>query len=305
MRSTGTPAWHPLFQRIVAALKDGGRITASVRDYIASSLFAPDPQRLNGFLSNDTGSERDSLLDLIFYPDMGIQLELEPMLASLKCSPADEAALLDGLLNRAIDATVRLPDGQPLVRIRLPDFIKAQFLDRLNIAWQMDPQVAAALEANVSADSQLQIKVRLRNAALPPTANRDRFLSRLFERMPNDSPDYLDCLELVLPLLASAKADANVYDLLVERKRNLYRSLMQARRFEGLLARSNMETLMLQGIRPPQVAASILRQEMRLIDSICLGAYGKTETIAPPIEGPTQHISDLRTPEAVVKSLLG
>jgi hypothetical protein len=200
---------------------------------------------------------------------------------------------------------VRLPDGQPLVRIRLPGFIKAQFLDRLNIAWQMDPQVAAALEANVSADSQLQIKVRLRNAALAPTVNRDRFLSRFFERMPNDSPDYLDCLELVLPLLASAKADANVYDLLVERKRNLYRSLMQARRFEGLLARSNMETLMLQGIRPPQIAASILQQEMRLIDSICLGTYGKTETIAPPIEGPTQHISDLRTAEAVVKSLLG
>ena len=305
MRATSSPAWQPLYKRIVAALEAGGRITASVRDYIAASLFAPDTQRLKVFLNHDTDSERDSLLDLIFYPDMAIQLSLEPMLASLQCSPADEAALLDGLLTRPIDAIVRLPDGQPLVCIRLPDFIKAQFLERLNITWQMNPQVAAALEANVSVDLQLQIKVRLRNAALTATANRDRFLSRFFEHMPDDAPDYLDCLELVLPLLASAKADVNVYDLLVERKRNLYRSLMQARRFDVLLARSNMETLMLQGIRPPQVAASILQQDMRLIDLICLGTYGKTETIAPPIEGPMRQISGLQTPEAVVKSMLG
>lgn len=304
MNPTTSQPWHGLLERIIASLERGGRITAPVLDYIEASLFTPDSDRLCQFLTDDNDSERDSLLDLIFYPDEAFQLALEPLLGASRCSAGDEVAIRDRLLAEPIDAVVRLPDNRPLVRIRLPGFIKSRFLTRLNIAWPMDPEVAAAIDAGVSPTLQLVVKVRLRNAALVFTAHRQRFLGHFFERMADRSPDYLDCLDLVLPLLASAKTDTDAYELLVQRKRSLFRSLQQARRFEVILGQSNMETLMLQGVRPPTVSCDELQREMRLIDLICVGTYGITEAMSPALEEPLRQVSNLETPEAVVKSLL-
>lgn len=303
MNPTPSQPWNGLLERIIASLERGGRITAPVLDYIEASLFVPDSERLSQFLSDDNDSERDSLLDLIFYPDEALQLALEPLLGAARCSLGDEAALRERLMAQPIDAMVRLPDNRPLVRIRLPGFIKSRFLARLNIAWPLDPEVAAAIDAGVSPPLQLAVKVRLRNAALSFSAHRQRFLRHFFERMADSAPEYLDCLDLVLPMLASAKRDTDAFDLLVERKRSLFRSLQQARRFEVLLNQSNMETLMLQGVRPPAASCDDLQREMRLVDLICAGTYGKTEVIAPALEAPLRQVSNLKTPEAVVKSL--
>ena len=302
-RTTRSP-WQPLLLPVVAALEAGGQISAEVIDYIASALFEPESDRLAAFLSDDGDSERDSLLDLIFYPDQALQLTLEPLLAAAGCSAADEAALGDRLMNTTIDALVRLPDGRPLVSVRLPDFIKSQFLARLNITWQLDPDVAAAIASGVSQVLQLPVTVRLRNAAFDFTGNHCRFLCRLFEHLTDRGPGVMECLEVVLPLLTADSAGSHGYDLLAERKRSLFRSFQQAGRFEKLLRRSNMETLMLQGIRPPAASADDLQRQMGLIDRICLQTYGRTETIVAPMEQPLRQVSDLQTPESVVKSLL-
>ena len=65
-----------------------------------------------------------------------------------------------------------------------------------------------------------------------------------------------------------------------------------------------METLMLQGVRAPQVSRDDLLDQMRLIDRTCFHLFGRTEIIATPIEETVRQVSDLDTPEATVKSLL-
>jgi len=200
MNPTKSQPWHGLLERIIASLESGGRISVPVLDYIEANLFAPDVERLSQFLTDDNDSERDSLLDLIFFPDEALQLALEPLLGVTPCSAGDEATLLDRLIVEPIDAMVRLPDNRPLVRIRLPGFIKSRFLARLNLAWHMDPEVAAAIDAGVSPRLQLAVKVRLRNAAISFSAHRRRFLAYFFERMADSAPDHLVCLDLVLPL---------------------------------------------------------------------------------------------------------
>lgn len=304
MNRTTRPPWQRLLSPIAAALEAGGQIGPDILDYIASSLFDPDPGRLAAFLGDDSDSERDSLLDLIFYPDQALQLTLEPLLAAAGCTVADETALGERLMDRFIDAPVRLPDGRLLVTVRLPDFIKLQFLARINVTWQLNPEVAAAMAVGVPQALQLSVAVRLRNTAFDFSDNHCRFLCRLFSQVPDGGRDVMDCLEAVLPLMTADPADSHVYDLLVEHKRSLFRSFQQARRFDGLLRRSNMETLMLQGLRPPSASADDLQHQMRLIDRICLQTFGKTETIIAPMERPLRQVMDLQTPEAVVKSLL-
>lgn len=290
--------------RIVDALENGSGLSDATLDYIDAVLFPPEPGRLATFLNDDTDSERDSLLDLIFFPDQAFQVSLETMLETARYTAADEKAVHDRLMARPIDSRIHMPDGRPLVRIRVPDFVKSQYLARLSISWQMDSHVAAAIRKGVSAALGPVVKVRLRNAGICPASGRRVFLGRFFERMTDGHPDYLACLDLVLSLLETAGDDVDVYDLLVGSKRALFRSLQQARRFETLLGQSNMETLMLQGVRAPHVSQGELMGRMRLIDLICFGVFGKTEAIELPVEEPVRQVADLETPEAVFRSLL-
>ena len=292
------------FSRIIQALENGGCLTDDILDYIDAALFSPEPDRLVAFLSGDTDSQRDSLLDLIFYPDQAVQMDLEPLLEAARFSEQDEKQLNDGLMARPIRAWVSMPDGRQLVRIRVPDFIKSQYLARLNISWLIDPHVAAAIEKGLPAAIRPIVKVRLRNAGICTASDRRGFLCRFFQRMTHSDPDYLACLDLVLPLLERAGKRTEVYNLLVEHKRFLFRSLQQAGRFKTLLGRSNMETLMLQGVRAPHVSPDAMMRHMRLIDLICLRIFGSTESIDLPVEAPVRQVSDRDTAEAAIQSLL-
>ncbi len=294
-----------LLKPIVTALENSGQLSQSVIEFIETSLFPAQPEQLRAFLSDDRSqSERDSLLDLIFSPDLTVQMGLEPLLESVCWSPDRVAALQDQLLATPIRVWIKMPDGSRLVRIPVSDDVKSQYLERLNITWQLDPDVHAAIDRGVAATMALRVKVRLRNHNLRPSIDQQMILCRFFERMADDDPDYLACLDLFLTLMARpVKSDA-VYDHLVDHKRFLFRSLHHAQRFEALLRRSNMETLMLQGIRAPHAPQDELMHQMRLIDQICFSIFGKIETIAPPLESPLRVVTDLETPEAAIRSLM-
>ena len=61
---------------------------------------------------------------------------------------------------------------------------------------------------------------------------------------------------------------------------------------------------MLQGVRMPHISRERTLQEMGLIDRICMGIFGRIETIAMPLEEPLRQVADLDTPAAVVRSLM-
>jgi len=304
MTPTLDPAQQALFPRIVNALKKGGELSDEILDYIDAALFTPEPDRLSAFLADEENSERDTLLDLIFYPDRTVQIDLEPILTSGQYSPEDERTILDRLLACAIEPPIRWPDGRLLTRIQVPKFIKIRYLERLNIAWQLPADLAAAIDKGVSAAMGPVVRLRLRNAGVQFSNSQVTFLCRFFERMEDDHPDYSECLDLALALLDRKGSAAMVYDLLVDYKRVCFRALEQARRFAALLRRSNMETLMLQGVQPPRESSEVLLHRMGLIDRICFSVFGRTEPMAPAMEEPPRQGPDLDDPAAAVRWLL-
>lgn len=294
-----------LFEPIAEALEKNGRLSQAILEFIDTSLFPAQPERLAAFLTGNHGeSERDSLLDLIFSPDLAVQLSLEPLLEAACCTPDDETVLLDRLLASPIHAPITMPDGTELACIPVPDFIKSQYLERLSITWRLDPRVRAAIDQNVADAAAPKVKVRLRNGHLRPSACQQTILCRFFERMADDDPDYPACLDLFLSRMEEAAGEGDFYDHLVAHKRFLFRGLRQAQRFEALRRQSNMETLMLQGVRAPHASRDELIYHMRLIDLICAGMFGKTEAIAAPMEDPLRIVTDLQNPAAAVRSLI-
>lgn len=304
MTPTLAPAQQTLFSQIVDALKKGGDLTDEILNYVDAALFTPEPERLSTFLADEENSERDTLLDLIFYPDRTVQIDLEPILSSGHYSPEDERAVLGRLLACAIAPPIRWPDGRRLIRVQVPDFIRIRYLARLNVTWQLPADLAAAIDNGVSAAMGPVVRVRLRNTGMSFSAGQVSFLCRFFERMDDGLPDYSDCLDLALALLDKKESEAMVYDLLVDYKRVCFRALEQARRFAALLHRSNMETLMLQGFQPPRESSEVLLHRMGLIDRICFGVFGRTEPMAPATEELPRQGPDLDDPSAAVQWLL-
>ncbi|WP_419657541.1 uncharacterized protein Dvar_66880 [Desulfosarcina variabilis str. Montpellier] len=294
-----------LLETIIKALENSGQLSESVIAFIETALFPAQPKALAAFLTDDESeSERDSLLDLIFSPDLAVQMTLEPLLEAACWSAQDRTALQDQLQASPIRAWIKMPDGRQLACILVPDYIKSRFLERLNLSWQLEPGIRASMDEGLSPAMALKVKVRLRNANLRPNADQQTVLCRFFERMADDDPDYLACMDLFLSLLGKDVNAENVYDRLAAHKRFLFRSLQQAKRFEALLRHSNMETLMLQGVRAPHAPQDELNFQMRLIDLICARLFGKTEIIVPPMDAPLRVVTDLDTPDAAVQSLM-
>jgi hypothetical protein len=284
---------NELYKRIKSAIRQSGRLTDDVLSYIDSALFLRDTDSLIDFITDETDCERDTLLDLIFSPDETVQADLEPLLESYDFSSKDEVVIENRLFSTQILAPIQLPDNSILATISVPEEITTHYLKRLNIANQLDPQLRMSIENGVSAKRCPVVKVMMRNAGLRPHGHQLLFLRRLFERLEDDHPDYLECLALILKVLGDAKGTEDVYDLLAEQKRSLFRSLKRLDRFETLLSRSNMETLMLQGIRAPHFSRRELVQEMTLIDRICFAVFGKTEIIPEPVEETLRGMKDL------------
>lgn len=304
MRGPRIP-YRALLEPLAEALEKSGLLSDATLAFVETSLFTPRPEPLASFLkADDDESERDSLLDLIFSPDQDVQITLEPLLEAACWAADDLAALRDQLMARPIAAWIRMPDGTRLVRIPVPDFIKSRYLDRLNVTWCLAGAMRAAIDRHLSPDMALCVKVRLRNGKVRPTADQQPMLCRFFERMIDDEPDFLACLDLFLSLMDRTITADGLYDHLVAHKRFLFRSLQQAQRFEALLRQSNMETLMLQGVRAPHAPQDELTAHMRLVDLICVRLFGKTEAITPPMEAPLRVVTDLETPEAAVRSLM-
>ena len=191
------------------------------------------------------------------------------------------------------------------VSLRAALVLKKPILDLIDSAtFPDDIALARALCDRNPCALATVVRVRLRNAHLCLNDATERFLGRFFACMAESDTDYLACLDLLLPLLESAGQTDDFFEVLVAHKRLLYRHLQHARRFETLLRQSNMETLMLQGVRAPHASQADLLVQMRYIDLICRAIFGRIEAIAAPLEAPVRHVSDATSPEAAVQALL-
>jgi hypothetical protein len=63
-------------------------------------------------------------------------------------------------------------------------------------------------------------------------------------------------------------------------KRTYFQSIEKANEFQRRLARSNMETLMLQGVRTAFIDPADSLEKMHLIDTVCQAVYGRSEYFA-------------------------
>ncbi len=246
-------------------------------DYIDSTFLNPSAKELEKILSDESNCEKDSLVELIFFPDESIQIFFEDFLESEDFQKEDEVTVIKYLILQNIKAILYFPDNRGALKLAVPRSVVDPFISRLNISRKLDKRLTETVDTVLGKKFKDRTKVKLRNSRFVHTENRICFLCRFFKKMDTQASDFFECLDFILEFLDELQDDADIFCALMSKKRFYFQSLQKVAKFEEQLKKSNMETLILQGVRSPYISKDEARNNMRIIDRTSLAVFGKTD----------------------------
>ncbi len=264
-----------LAEKIERIFRGGFVLSDDVMHYIDSTFSNPSINELEKIIYDEHNCERDPLIELIFFPDEPAQIKLEEFLESKDFKKEDEEKVINYILNKKLVTTIHFPDNKGSIKFIVPELSAPQFVFRLNISRKVNKRLLKAIDKFVSDKRRIPVKVRLRNAMSVLSENKIKFLCSFFEKLKVEENYFFKCLDFMLDFFEGIKDDINIQQSLVERKRSLFQNLQKAVKFEELLNKNNMETLISRGVRIPHVSKEDAMNNIVIIDTITLAVYGR------------------------------
>jgi hypothetical protein len=268
-----------LADEIRKILDNGITPDSVVIDYIDSTFSNPSTAELESILHDDSNCEKDSLMELLLFPDETMQLQLEALLEGFHFQQADEKFVLDDLSREPVEVAIRFPENRRPLRLRVSENIACRFISRLNISKHLDPKLLETLNHHQDKTISHRIKVKLRNARFSPTDEKIEFLCLFFQKFDSQDEDIFECLDVALNFLDEPIIDGDIYQTLMSKKKFYFHSLQKAKHLDTQLQNQNMETLLAQGKRVVMIDKKDAQKKMRIIDRISRAVFGKTEYI--------------------------
>jgi len=264
--------------KIEEVFQKGFSLDSKVLHYIDSTFSNPSKGEIGKILTGEADFEKEILLKLIFSPNESTQFLLEEFLEEADFTKKDVERITGYLSAREIQSKIIFPDERGTVKVLVPHAVLCEFIDRLNISVKLHDKLAGSVKFIASDKSRTLAKVRIRNARKEFAGKSLDFLCLFFEKMGSEEESIFDdCLEAALKILDDADDRSDIYQALSIKKAASFQSLISAERFEEQLQKNNIETLLLQGVRPVSVDKDAVVRKMEIIDRICLAVFGKTE----------------------------
>jgi len=257
-------------------------LNSDIRHYIDSTFLSPSINELEEIINDEHNCERDSLIELLFFPDESMQNKLEEFLESEYFKKEDEEKVLSCILDKKLLTTIRFPESEDSLKFFLPKSSAMQFLSRLNISRKLNERLIKAIDEFVSDKCKTAVKVRLRNARVEFTENKIMFLSSFFEKIKVEDNYFFKCLDFMLDFFDRLEDDSNILQSLLDKKELYFCNLQKAVKFEEMLNKNNMETLISRGVRIPHISKEDAMHNIVIIDTITLSVYG--EQYPSPLE---------------------
>jgi hypothetical protein len=266
-----------LADRIIDILQSGLTMNADTLHYIDSTFSNPSIGELEELLQDESNCETDSLLELLFFPDESVQLQLEDMLEDIQFQKQDEQKIRDMVCNKPFQTRIRFPDDRGTLGMEVSPLNVAQFIAHLNLLRRLNPKLTASVSDYVPVTFQTRCKVKLRNTRPITSQSKILFLQAFFEKLQGDSDDFFDDLDFILSFLDECKDEPEMFQALIAKKRFYFQSLQKAKNLDIQLTKHNVETLLLRGKRVSYVDKADARKKIQMIDRISLAIFGKTE----------------------------
>jgi len=277
-----------LADEIKKILSQGIDLSDDVVHYIDSTFSNPTVKELQTILADDSNCEKDSLVELLFFPDESLQIQLEETLERHRPQDEDESKILSSLCRDPLEVTFRFEDGRGELRLPIDEDVTGQFLVRLKISKHLDAKLIESIRNYGDDQNVNRFKVKIRNSRFSPSQEKAGFLGSFFDKIGSRSNDILECLGFVLGFLDEIEKDANIYAALVAKKKSYFISLQKARKMDARMEKYNIETLMARGERVVLIDQADVRRKMRILDRISRAVFGKTEYFEQPVSDERQ-----------------
>ena len=277
-----------LADEIKAIISEGIVLSDDVVHFIDSTFSNPTIDDLQAILDDDTNCESDTLMELLFFPDESIQMQLEEILELCRPQKQDEDRILASLCQNPLPVTFHFEDGRGALKLPIPEDVIRQFLVRLKISKHLDASLRESIRHYGDESNTNRFKVKIRNSRFSSSENKIEFLCRLFDKLGSGSNDIFECLEFVLEFLDEIKKDGDVYQALMAKKKFYFISLQKAKKMDARLEKHNVETLLMQGERMALIDQVDARKKMQIIDRISRAVFGKTEFFDQPTSAERQ-----------------
>ena len=261
-----------LSKQILSLFHDGITITTDVIDYIDSIFGSPSLEELNEILVDTENCERDSLLELIFYPDERIQMQFEDILESSKFQKKDKDKVEAALLSANYESILLFPGNKNFLRLFVPQPVVKKFILRLNIYKKADLQILEAVNANVLASDINLVKVKLRNRRFTETENKINFFCMFLKSNLPTHPVFFECLDFIVEFFNELKEGNDIFDSLSQKKIFLSNSIKKTKQLADQAKGKNFEILMSQNIRIPSININEYKRKIELVDMIYMYA---------------------------------
>ena len=269
-------------------LSRGIDLSGDVVHYIDSTFSNPTIEELQTILGDDADCEKDSLMDLLFFPDESMQIQLEETLERFRLEKKEQNKVLISLCRDPLKVTFHFEDDRGRLILQIPEDVIPQFLTRLKMSKHIDKKLIESIRNYGDDENVNRFKVKIRNSQFTPSDEKTGFLCSLFDKIGPRSNDIFDCLEFVLGFLDELKQDGDIYQGLMTKKKFYFINLQKAQKMDARLEKHNIETLMAQGQRVALIDQNDARRKMRIIDRISRAVFGKTEFFEQPVSDEKQ-----------------
>jgi len=238
-----------------------------------STHGSDSPGSFRAVLADAGSAEADTLAGLLLFPAEAVRVALEPDLEACACTPG-EARLLADRVAATVDAVPALLPGGHAVLLEPDAAALRGFVARLRPEANPPRELAGVAQRRHAPPLAWRLKAALRAGPLVPTAARLFFLEALLDRM--DAPNQeQQVLEWALRFLEHLPEDVPPHQALAPRREELSMRLDQALDFRKALAGSSFEVISSQGVRMPHLHPQSLREEIALLDAVCLAVTGR------------------------------
>ena len=293
-----------LADEIKKILSKGIDLSDDVVHYIDSTFSNPTIEELQTILTDDSNCEKDSLMELLFFPDESMQIQLEESLERHKPQNKDEIKILTYLGRDPLQVTFRFKDERGALKLQIPEDVIPLFLTRLKLSKHLDAKLIESILNYGDTKNINGFKVKIRNSRFSPADTKTGLLCSFFDKIGSRSNDIFECLEFVLDFLDEIKKEGDIYRALMAKKKFYLISLQKAKKMDARLEKYNVETLMAQGERVVLIDQADARKKMRIIDRISRAVFGKTEYFDQPVSEETQmEVGSAQDVKSIVKNL--
>jgi len=259
-----------LAEKIEQIFRNGFVLRDDIMHYIDSTFSNPSLNEFKEIIYDEDNCEREPLFELLFFPDELVQIKLEELIESKDFKKEDEEKVINYILNKKLVTTIHFPENKGSIKFIVPELSALQFVSRLNISRKLNKRLLEAINKFVSDKRKNLVKIRLRNHSVKLTENKIMFLCSCFEKLKVEENCFFKCLDFMLDFFEILEDDSDILLSLENRKEFYFHNLQKAARFEELLHKNNMETLISGGVRIPHISKEDAMQNIVTIDTIIL-----------------------------------